>query len=573
MTRGAVFLLAVCCLQAVSLAQDAVIPGAIHVDASLLNIGIRWQIGGDDNLNAFCTVRYRAAGAATWKDGLDLVRTHPYLHGEAGDRPDNRFAGSVFFLDPDTPYEFELDLTDPDGGNSTQVVVGSTRTPIKPATGGRIFCVVPGSGGGPSHSEAPLSGLQAAADIAEPGDVFYVTPGIYEAFTLTTSGRGDAPIVFRGLFDPIRDPREDRWAIVDGGDTSRGVCTIGTYNTITTHIIVENMVFQNGYWGIDAQNTQHIVFRRNILREVGYGYYNRRGNGWDGDQMISDCLFTGRTPWPGTGIPAEQGISLRGGDNNVCYNRVMYFGDGISVQPTVVDAHSNDIWGNDIAYIVDDPIEIDYNVANCRVWRNRVVNGRMGISVAPIYGGPVYIMRNEFFNLEYSAYKMNRQPSGLVIIHNTSSKLGNGTSSDAGWQNTLLRNNVILGTRYVFEEYGLVSNSVDDWDYDAVDTPATPFAKWNNVRYQDLDDLKTNSGIEAHAVASGSGDLVDAILPQSYTDGVIPGSYDLRLRGGVAAVDAGAALPNINDFFVIDGKPDCGTFEQGAPLPHYGPRR
>ena len=44
--------------------------------------------------------------------------------------------------------------------------------------------------------------------------------------------------------------------------------------------------------------------------------------------------------------------------------------------------------------------------------------------------------------------------AGLVVLHNTRAKLGNGTSSPAGWQNTLLRNNVLIGTRYVFEEYG-----------------------------------------------------------------------------------------------------------------------
>ena len=40
---------------------------------------------------------------------------------------------------------------------------------------------------------------------------------------------------------------------------------------------------------------------------------------------------------------------------------------------------------------------------------------------------------------------------------------------------------------------------------------------------------------------------------------------------GCAAIDAGAALPNINDSF--SGKaPDLGAYESGRPLPHYGPR-
>ncbi len=195
----------------------------------------------------------------------------------------------------------------------------------------------------------------------------------------------------------------------------------------------------------------------------------------------------------------------------------------------------------------------------------------MGVSLAPIYGGPVYIFRNAFLNLESSAYKMNRDPAGLVIMHNTSVKLGNGTSSDAGWQNTYLRNNIIIGTRYVFEEYGLVAGSRDDWDYDALGTTDRPFAKWDNVRYSDLDDLRQNSGIEAHAVGITLNDLINPAMPDDYAIGAGHGSFDLQLRQGVAAINAGQVLPNINDPFVEDGQPDCGAFEFGQPLPIFGP--
>jgi hypothetical protein len=50
-----------------------------------------------------------------------------------------------------------------------------------------------------------------------------------------------------------------------------------------------------------------------------------------------------------------------------------------------------------------------------------------------------------------------------------------------------------------------------------------------------------------------------------------PKVNDLRLKEGSAAIDAGAALPNINDDF--GGKaPDLGAYELRDPLPHYGPR-
>jgi hypothetical protein len=46
---------------------------------------------------------------------------------------------------------------------------------------------------------------------------------------------------------------------------------------------------------------------------------------------------------------------------------------------------------------------------------------------------------------------------------------------------------------------------------------------------------------------------------------------DLRLKPGSRAIDAAQRIPNINDDF--KGKaPDCGAYELGQPLPHYGPR-
>lgn len=557
-------------------ALNSITPGEIYTDASLNHIGLRFQVTDDDDLDSSCTVRYRLTGSQSWKEGMPLLRTHPDIVYEGNDthvRPDNRFAGSLFFIDPGTSYDIELVLSDPDGGGETRMVTVITGKEQMASPSSTQRYVEPGNGGGAGTKTDPYQGLQEACDNAMPGDVFNVSAGIYNAFSLTTSGQKGKPIVLRGAVNPNLSPVDSEWTIIDGGNTDRGVLTIGEYAGQTSNIIVENMVIQNGRWGIDAQNTQHIRISNNVIRDVDYGYYNRRDNGLDGYQMLSDNLVTGRTLWPGSGIPSERGIDLRGTGNIVCYNSVKNFGDGISIQP-FSDSYgfSNDIYGNDIANIVDDPIEIDYNSCNTRVWRNRVVNGRMGVSLAPVYGGPVYIFRNEFFNLESSAYKMNRNPAGLYIIHNTSVKLSNGTSSDSGWQNTYLRNNVIIGTRYVFEEYGLVAGSIDNWDYDALGTTYSSFAKWDGTRYNSIAELRAASGIEAHSVAISINDLVNTTLPSSYGDGITPGSYDMSLKNGVAAIDAGETLPNINDPFVTDGKPDCGAFEYGKAMPLYGPR-
>lgn len=212
----------------------------------------------------------------------------------------------------------------------------------------------------------------------------------------------------------------------------------------------------------------------------------------------------------------------------------------------------------------------------------------MGASVAPIMGGPCYIFRNEFFNIEdgdgnFSTYKMNRSPSGLVVVHNTAVKLGRGITGPSGWQNTFFRNNVLLSTEYVFELYELVTDSMmDDWDFNAYASkrsgtskdPARggPWFKWDNVRYARLSDLQAGAGIELHGVSISFDDLLKAELPGIYKEGVDPGSRNLTLKASSKAINAGEALSNINDPFVTDGSPDCGAFEYGKPMPHYGPR-
>jgi hypothetical protein len=50
-----------------------------------------------------------------------------------------------------------------------------------------------------------------------------------------------------------------------------------------------------------------------------------------------------------------------------------------------------------------------------------------------------------------------------------------------------------------------------------------------------------------------------------------PEDFDFRLAPGSAAIDAGVALPTINDGYA-GRAPDLGAYEAGKPLPHYGPR-
>lgn len=216
--------------------------------------------------------------------------------------------------------------------------------------------------------------------------------------------------------------------MVDGSGTERGIVTLGEWNQTLSHVVIEGLTLEEGHWGIDAQHSRDIVIRHNIIRDVDYGVVNRRGDAEEGNQTVCDNDIEGRVIWPGTGIPSERGIDLSGYGNVVCHNHVRYFGDCISLQPSTGASFGNDVYGNDATFCVDDGIEIDYNQSNVRVWRNRVMNARMGVSVQPIRGGPAYIFRNELFNLESVPIKMHNETTGFSVAHNTGVKHGDGRS-------------------------------------------------------------------------------------------------------------------------------------------------
>ena len=564
-----VLFLAITSLTRPAAAADSLTPGEIRVDATYEHIGVLWWIDGDDDLDSTMSLEFRPQGTAVWQPGAQAMRAYPTIFVHDGPLNLNYWAASALFLEPGETYELRLTLTDPDGGGQTQTVTATTRTWPQPAASGRQLFVNPGSGGGDGSVGNPFLGLQAAADAAQPGDTFHVAAGTYADFQLLASGTAAQPITFLGPGDGT--------AVIEGGNTDRGVVTLGEYNQTLGYVILQGFTIQNGAWGIDAQHTHDIYIHHNIVQDVDFGVYNRRGDGVEANQTVCDNEIYGRTPWPGSGIPGERGIDLRGTGNVICYNKVQNFGDCISVQPFTSASYGNDVFGNDAAYCVDDGIEIDYNQTNVRVWRNRVTNARMGVSVQPIRGGPAYIFRNEFFNLESVPIKMHNYTTGFVVAHNSGAKHGNGHGDNgAMWRNAIFRNNLFLGTRYAFEFTTVADEGFRDFDFNAwgttraIGSPSDPYFKWDNVRYDFITDLP--AGVEDNGVEASFGDLIDATLPADWDVAAVPGSQDLRLVAGANAVDSGTPLANLNDPFTLNGAPDMGAFELGQPLPSYGPR-
>jgi hypothetical protein len=551
-------------------ASDAVIPGQIRADATFEHIGVLWAIAGDTDRDSRMTLEFRRPDETVWHAGAPAGRAYPSLVVDGAPLGLDYWAASALFLQPGQVYDLRLTLTDPDGGDVTQTISASTRAMLAPDPNGRQRYVIPGGSGGDGTPGSPFRGAQTAANAAAPGDVFHLAAGVYAPFQLLTGGAAGHPIVFSGP--------EGGAAVIDGAGAERGIVTLGESDRSIGFVIVQGLTLRNGAWGVDAQNTHDILLSRNTITAVDNGVLNRREGGLEYNQTLADNIIQGRTPWPGTGIPEEEGIDLRGSGNVVAYNRVQYFGDCISVNPFTGPSYANDVVGNDVAYCVDDGIEIDANQANVRVWRNRVMDARMGVSVQPIRGGPAYIFRNEFFNLQSDPIKMHNDTTGFWVVHNTSAMNANGQSDDgAMWRNAVFRNNLILGTAYAFEFTTAPDEGTRDFDYDAWGTTraiggsTAPYFKWNDTRYARLADLQA-FGVEKHGIAAAFGHLASAALPAGWDVDVPPGSRDLRLAPAAPEIDAGADLPNLNDPFVSDGHPDLGAFEAGQPLPHYGPR-
>src|SRR5438105_2915105 len=105
---------------------NRVTAGEFVVDPpTLINLGFEWLIDGDDNRNATVEVRFRKVGDSMWRPALSLLRLQHeeiYNGAQLDVVAPNGFAGSILDLEPDTAYECNFSLKDPDGGNTEKTV-------------------------------------------------------------------------------------------------------------------------------------------------------------------------------------------------------------------------------------------------------------------------------------------------------------------------------------------------------------------------------------------------------------------------------------------------------------------
>ncbi|MBK8500870.1 MAG: hypothetical protein IPL46_00960 [Saprospiraceae bacterium] len=572
-------------------AGDAVTIGEFIMEPPTLHcLGFEWKIEGDDNRNARVDVSYRLVGSETWQAAQPLLRIGEEKVWRAKEFLEywtpRMFAGSIFGLETGKSYECRFTMSDPDGieGNTTKIVECTTRTIPQSYAEGRVLHVYPANYEGPKEEPSFTGLLQAYYgpglgdwDVVhcrpvEAGATILVHAGLYKAdrrdyvnphqipffgsYVLTQDGTAEKPITIKAAGDGE--------VIFDGDNVFKLFDVMAA-----DHHIFDGITFRNTeiafYAGIkDQMGCSNLTVRNCRIEDVGIGIHTE----WAGSKnfYIADNVMIGRDDhyrlngWSNmktygpSPVNSYYGVKVYGQGHVICHNKMSFFHDGICISTYGIPEESQDlkcvsidIYNNDVFLSVDDFIEADGGVHNIRVMNNRGFNAaHHGLSAQPMFGGPVYFIRNIVYNVPFGgAIKTGgANPAGVLIYNNTFI----AENADAvGISNVHYRNNLFFGSNHPnkhlnrLESYTTYSTS----DY--------------NGYQAGRDKALLTWGVPKNGM-------------RDYNERPESESVDFRLRSNSAAIDAGVLLPNINDGF-SGLAPDLGANEYNSENQVYGPRK
>ena len=315
-----------------------------------------------------------------------------------------------------------------------------------------------------------------------------------------------------------------------------------------SHNLVEGCTFASNDLGIGIKRASH----RNVIQ----------------DNQFYDTIFD----WPWADIKELGGLEDGGvafydpatGRGNVIRRNTFHDDfDGLGVCPSDNAATTNetDVYENLIYNMGDDGLETDGQCSNVRIWGNTFHDVLMGISLAPVYDGPVYAVRNLIYrtgvgNNSYSGspFKFNSGygASGpMLLFHNTADAALPGNNglyikSPGSWDLIYARNNVWAGTDYALENYN--TGQPVDLDYDELwNGNSGDLMRWDSTNYATLAAFSAATGQEPHGLS----------VPPGFADAA---GGDYALDPASDLIDAGLLIPGINDDYV-GAAPDSGAFE------------
>ncbi len=596
---------------------------------TLVCAGFEWSIAGDKNRNALVMVSYRKKGDPDWKTAMPLLRIggeRVYGHEQRWEYivPD-KFAGSIFNLQPATLYECRFHLSDPDGieGETEHLVTVQTRPEPQPYPHGQVYHVYPPGHTGPKESPA-FTGLNEAyygigntgdwwnvPDArVKAGDIILVHAGLYKAdrlryadvlaldfhgaYVFTQKGTAERPITIKAAGDG---------EVVFDGD---GAYRLFDVMAADYHYF-EGLTIRNTdiafYAGLKkVMGCSGLTVKNCRIQDVGIGVVSYSAD--SRDFYIADNIMTGRhdpdtlVGWYGLEKPAPltsyYAIKVYGQGHVVCHNSISFFHDGVCIDTHGLPEEgkhcvSIDIYRNDIFNMSDDFIEADGGVHNIRVFENRGLNSyHSALSAQPVFGGPVYFIRNICYHIPGTALKYTVRPAGIYTLHNTFI----AEAAITNFSNGHFINNLFIGpddtrpsvqatnfTRYTTLDYNVYRKKPAGqgryrWRSPMHDSLNQADEKDLSMRtFNTLEEFRNQTGMERHGMETDPDIFVHVPLPDPKQRGKIYplAGYDFRLKPGAEVIDKACVLPNINDGYT-GRAPDPGALEHGQPGPKYGPR-
>lgn len=324
--------------------------------------------------------------------------------------------------------------------------------------------------------------------------------------------------------------------------------------------------------GVCAKNASHIVVRKNRIHHMQNPVFVEWTGGDDrgNDTRIEynemyDTAFA--EPWAWNVVkstPMESiaivlrghiGTIVRGNDIHHYFNGIYTSSSAALDNPGV--AFDVDVYNNRIHNIGDDALEPEGTCVNHRFRNNTIDSTLVGISLAPVTMGPVWLLRSTISNYTGRSIKWDRNSDGWVFIYHNTSWIGQPAPNQmeliSPVHNSVMRNNIFQGSGYSFEA-GNPGSTGHDWNYDNwYTTRGGSRFKWEGVEYATMNQLCRLLGFECNGHENPPG-LVN------------PAANDFSLASSSPNIDKGILLQGINDSFA-GVAPDIGAFESNFSAP------
>jgi len=571
-------------------------------------IGVYSNFSGDLGGNNKTTLEFRESGGL-WLPGHPLeADRRPLVYGQiyvgpvtgggswASSAPNpyvNQHRGSIIGLNPDTEYDVRVTYTDPDGviGGPSIVTTIRTRNDNVPfGTGAKLYVAPNGNDLNAGTEASPFRTIQRACEVASPGDTIIIRAGTHLDYIYPVmSGMADNYITFQPYGYGTADEEP---VVLDNNNRGSTLETAGD-----DPLVVLDGISYNRFRGLDFVNSfRSLVMLKNFsndniiedCRLLDYGYRNPDGGvnivSGSARTLVQHNLFSTARATYGDAIHRTDGVVMWMGAGERLWSGP---GEGTVIRHNTFESinggMSDGVGGRDNANIIDGPykdcdiydnttigtrddgFEPEGGDINVRVGANRINNPMtIGIGSAYIVVGPLYVFRNEIFNLarNQSGYKLGtpRLCDGFGrYYHNTlftdEYAYGMADWGGPGWYNQVFLNNVVKVGAWLLVHNGDSRNLV--LDYNCSYSPLTG-DKWrlNGINYSSL------------AAFQAAGQELNGIFadPQFVNEAI----GDLRLQETSPAANRGVVIPNFNDEsspWPFQGSaPDMGAIESGSTL-------